>query len=838
MLRPKSSMPARLILLAAVFQVLFGLPVGSLDTTHATEARVASGQGQPTAPPQSQIDERVWEALKTTGAARVLIALVDTEAPGADTAQRASRIAQTQASVLARLSSQDFKLTRRYTSVFGMAGIVTQQGIRALRAHPFVASIQLDEQGYVQLAESVPALRADIVHATYNLTGQGVVVAVVDTGVDTDHPDLSDDIVGQHCFTDGDCPPSNTNEGTSAEDEHGHGTNVTGVITSKGIVSSIGFAPDADIVAVRVFSATGGTFVSDWVAGLDWIYANLDTSNVKIVNMSIATTTRYPGNCDSNQALLASAISQLSASGVAIFAAAGNHGEIDSLSAPACNTDVIAVGATYDSDLGREPDSGTYQSQINFLWPPCFDDPTFLHKIACFTNSNALLDILAPGARITSSTLGGITSTLSGTSQSSPTAAGIAALMLQANNRLTPAGIENLLKTTGIVVTDTRNGLQFPAIDALDAIVAASSQPISVTLDGPASGLVDTAYTFTATVSPITATTPLTYTWQATGQTPVTQTLDGPTHTLTLTWTAPGLVVITATVSGAGSVVSATHSLAVQVPVAAVALSGPGEALIESGYTFTATVSPITATTPLTYTWEARYQALVTQTLDGPTHTLTLTWTTPGLVVITATVSGAGSPVSTTHSFAVKVPPAAVELSGTGEALVNSGYTFTTTVSPITATTPLTYTWEATDQAPVTQTLDSPTHTLALTWTMPGLAVITATVSGPGGLVSHTHVVTIEYHRLRLPIISNELTSEVARWATRRLGRATKNKSASAARFRKRDKTATYIAARLPTIGSSASAMPASRTPRPPGTNTAANPASQASANPDRIWRC
>ena len=749
---PKSS--ARLTALLMMSGVLLGLTFGGLGIAGSSQVHVALGTGQPTPSPQPQVGKQVLEAIETTGTARVLITLFDTAAIGTDAAERSSRVAQAQASVLSQLSSQVFRLTRRYTHVPGMAGTITRNGLDVLQAHPSVASIQFDEPGYVHLAESVSALRADVVHAAYNLTGQGVTVAVVDTGVDTDHPDLSDDIVAQHCFTQGDCPPGNTYEGTSAEDEHRHGTNVTGVITSKGVVSSVGFAPDADIVAVRVFSADGSSVVSDWVAGLDWIVANLGTLNVKIVNMSLATSAVYSGNCDSAQPLLASAISQLSASGVVIFAAAGNQGSSTRLAAPACNTGVIAVGATYDSDLGREPDVGTYFDQFGGNWPACFDDPTHLQKIACFTNSNAMLDIVAPGARITASTLGGGTFTYSGTSQASPTAAGIAALMLQANNRLTPAGIENLLKTSGSVVTDTRNGLQFPAIDALNAIVAVSKQPTSITLNGPASGLIGTAYTLTATVSPITATTPLTYTWEATNQTPVTQTVSSTTDTLALAWTTPGLNAITVTVTGAGGgSVSNTHTLITQVPVADITLSGPTAGLVNSSYTFTATVSPITATTPLTYTWEAANQTPVTQTVSNTTDTLALAWTTPGLNAITVTVTGAGGSVSNTHTLITQVPVADITLSGPTAGLINSSYTFTATVSPITATTPLTYTWEATNQTPVTQTVSNTTDTLALAWTILGPNVITVTVTGAGGSVSGTDTIAIESHRNYLPLI-------------------------------------------------------------------------------------
>ncbi|MBK8027395.1 MAG: S8 family serine peptidase [Chloroflexi bacterium] len=107
-------------------------------------------------------------------------------------------------------------------------------------------------------------------HSQYGLTGAGVRVAVLDSGIDTDHPDLADDLIAQVCFTGGgtpalgSCPPADTNTGISAEDENGHGTNVAGIITSDGTVAPIGFAPDAQIVAVRVLDGFG----SGWLSGL------------------------------------------------------------------------------------------------------------------------------------------------------------------------------------------------------------------------------------------------------------------------------------------------------------------------------------------------------------------------------------------------------------------------------------------------------------------------------------------------------------------------------------------------------------------------------------------
>jgi subtilisin family serine protease len=157
---------------------------------------------------------------------------------------------------------------------------------------------------------------------------------------------------------------------------------------------------------------------------------------------------------------------------VTVFASTGNQGSATQIAAPACLSGVIGVGATFDGNLGREPDSNTWNDNWGGSWPACFNATTSLQTIVCFTNSNAMMDIVAPGVWITAPYPGGGTASFAGTSQASPTAAGIAALLLQARPGLTPSQIETYLKSTGTQVTDPKNGLQFPLINALSAVQA------------------------------------------------------------------------------------------------------------------------------------------------------------------------------------------------------------------------------------------------------------------------------------------------------------------------------------------------------------------------------
>lgn len=351
-----------------------------------------------------------------------------------------------------------------------LAGTLTSKGLEELEKHPLVLSVDLDKEVHAlgsgdfefsllpQLAESVPVVNADDAHSK-GITGSGVVVAVLDTGIDTDHPDLSDDIVGQHCVVPNGCPGGSG----SAEDDNGHGTLVSGVITSKGTIAPKGVAPDAEIVAVKVMDRTAHAFVSWIIAGIDWVVYDYNPGHpnhrVSIINMSIGGAL-YGGVCDYQEGSLANAVNVAKANGIISFAGSGNEGSSTSMASPACLSNVVSVMATYDQ--ARTSGEGCCG---------CSDLPTVVDEVACWANSNQYTDLAAPGAWIDTTQRGGgkATNTM-GTSVASPHAAAVAALVKQANPSFTPDQIKDILKKTGVPVTDPKNGLTFPRVDAFSAI--------------------------------------------------------------------------------------------------------------------------------------------------------------------------------------------------------------------------------------------------------------------------------------------------------------------------------------------------------------------------------
>ncbi len=416
----------------------------------------------PEPPPVPKVGTAVFSALQGAPRVRVLVALREPKTPVQALAERMAEVEAMQANVLDRLAAADFHLTHRWDTIGAVAGDVTPQGVAALARDPDVLKIDLDEPVFAATAESVSLIRADEVQ-NQGVTGRGVVVAVLDTGVERAHPDLASSILDEHCFCAGCCPGGASEAGGagSAPDDNGHGTNVTGIITSDGRVAPRGIAPDADIVAIKVLDKTGAGTSTQIVSGFDYILKS--RPEVKVVNLSLGSANLFSGTCDgaaSFTTALAQAINALKARGTITFASTLNNGSASQIGVPACVANAVAVGAVYDADGGT----------VSF---GCTDATSRRDEVACFSNSSSKVEVLAPGAPITSSGIGGGASTFLGTSQASPHAAAAAALLLSANPALSPDAIKNALHNTGRPITDAKNGLAIPRIDvkaALDSV--------------------------------------------------------------------------------------------------------------------------------------------------------------------------------------------------------------------------------------------------------------------------------------------------------------------------------------------------------------------------------
>jgi subtilisin family serine protease len=359
------------------------------------------------------------------------------------------------------------QLSQRYAGAAALSGRITPQALELLREDPNVLYVQPVSPIRGLLREAVPAVGADRVRRSFGLTGQGVRVAVLDSGMALDHPDLQGAIVGQRCFTQGACGPFNTAQGTDASDGHGHGTAVAGVIASRGVHGPPGFAPQAELVALKVMDSQNRGNDEDLVTALEWLYQHLTELKVDIVNMSLGTDATFSDatECDLRSPPLSRAIRNLRDAGVIVVSATGNGGSTTALTAPGCFSGVLAVGATYDADVGPAPPSrDSFATAIDASFAACRDETTQAGQIACYTNTPPRADVLAPGGPMLTLGLDGGTTTRWGTSFASAAVSGMAAMLRQCNPQLKPDDFASALERSGEQRTDPRTGRSFPFI--------------------------------------------------------------------------------------------------------------------------------------------------------------------------------------------------------------------------------------------------------------------------------------------------------------------------------------------------------------------------------------
>ena len=296
----------------------------------------------------------------------------------------------------------------------GFAARVPAARLAHLHADPDIASITPDRVVSIQ-AQTVPTGISRIggePGVTVASDGSGSVdvdVAVLDTGIDIDHPDLNV-VGGRSCST-----------GKSYDDGNGHGTHVAGTIGARDDGNGVvGVAPGVRLWAVRVLDNSGSGTWSGVICGVDWVTGKKDLDGkltIEVANMSLGGDGSAPSasGCRTGTKLH-DAICKSVQAGVTYVAAAGNNSANASTFVPAAYDEVIAVSALADFD-GLSGGLGK---------PTCRFDAD--DTLADFSNYGAAVDIIAPGVCIKSTWLNGGYNTMSGTSMASPHVAGAAAL--------------------------------------------------------------------------------------------------------------------------------------------------------------------------------------------------------------------------------------------------------------------------------------------------------------------------------------------------------------------------------------------------------------------------
>jgi subtilisin len=322
-------------------------------------------------------------------------------------------------------------------AIKGYAARLSDAGLRRVEADPRVDYVVQDQQGTPIAAQSLPPgmNRIDAELSTAR-AGDGtgttdVDVAIVDTGIDTLHPDLNV-VGGVNCLQATDA----YNDGT-IEDRHGHGTHVGGIAAAKDDANGVvGVAPGARLWSVRVLNRVGSGTFSNQLCGVDWVTAHGPANGgpIKVANFSMVSllTRNDDGNCGySNNDPLHQAICRSAAAGVTWSMAAGNS-QVDIstnyAAAPMGYDEVLTATAMNDND-GRPGALGGYMS-CRKKGDKDTDDKYSSYSNWASSAADQAHVVAAPGTCVNSTWPGGGYSVQSGTSMAAPTAGGTAALCI------------------------------------------------------------------------------------------------------------------------------------------------------------------------------------------------------------------------------------------------------------------------------------------------------------------------------------------------------------------------------------------------------------------------
>ena len=399
------------------------------------------------------------------------------QSQGAASLQRAA-IADTQERVISLLVGP--KGIKRFETIPHLALQATVADLQRLQSSSLVLDIEEDVavppsalpagSFSSMLDQSTVVIGADNAWSQ-GITGEGWAVAILDTGVDSDHPFLDGKVVAEACYSTTSagnssttvCPNNDetqTGAGAGAECSSSisgcfHGTHVAGIAAGSNTGSSgpdYGVARDADLIAIQVFSEFTGTictnsgysspcvltYSSDQILGLEYVFSLRNTYNIAAANMSLGGN-HHTSTCDSDSRK--SIIDNLITADIATVIASGNNGYSNATGSPACISTAVTVGSTTKSD-----------------------------GVSSFSNVAPHMDLFAPGSAIQSATPGTGYVTSNGTSMAAPHVAGAWALMREGFPTESVSELLTRLENTGVAISAGSPAADYPRIQVDEAL--------------------------------------------------------------------------------------------------------------------------------------------------------------------------------------------------------------------------------------------------------------------------------------------------------------------------------------------------------------------------------
>jgi minor extracellular protease Epr len=290
------------------------------------------------------------------------------------------------------------------SSLAMMTAEVPVNQLEKIKHHPDVLIVEEDQIVELKPEKMDWGITATNTSVAWNsdFKGNGIKIAVLDSGVDLNHEDVN--VAGGTSFV------AYT---TSYQDDNGHGTHVTGIIGAKhNDIGVAGVAPNAELYAIKVLNSEGLGYISDIAAGINWAIIN----HIDIINLSIGT--------QKESSILKSLIQKAFTNNIIVVAAAGNDGAEatqDTIDYPARYEETVAVGAV-DTN----------------------------HNHPTFSSTGPALDLVAPGVNIISTYSNNKYVSMDGTSMAVPYVSGILALWIEANPTRSPSSIRDQILSSSL----------------------------------------------------------------------------------------------------------------------------------------------------------------------------------------------------------------------------------------------------------------------------------------------------------------------------------------------------------------------------------------------------
>jgi serine protease AprX len=334
----------------------------------------------------------------------------------------------------------------------------------------YLDNVQVDYN--YPVSDFIKEIGADRLRNEVDLDGQGVTVAVIDSGI-SEHEDFKSPdgsrLVASAMF----------GAHTDASDGNGHGTHVAGILAGSGSASNgdyRGVAPGVNLVNVKVSNQDGVSYTSDLVESIQWVYDNRAALNIRVVNISINSS--VPESYKTSP--LDAAVEILWLNGMVVVVSAGNNGSGNGpvpVYPPANDPFVITVGATDDKGTPDLADDSlatfsAYGTTEDGFAKPDLVAPGY-NVISLLASPNAKLYLKHPKNRINPNYY-----RMSGTSMAAPVVSGAAALLLQSNPALNPDQVKYRLMASANKSWGSYNPVQAGggSVDAYAAVFTATSE--------------------------------------------------------------------------------------------------------------------------------------------------------------------------------------------------------------------------------------------------------------------------------------------------------------------------------------------------------------------------